>query len=215
MAGRIAYYGNIVTNGLIVNFDAAKKDSYQGSGTIWRDISGNGNSGTLVNEPVFNSTNGGYMSFDGVNDYITTSYTQPAQNTTTSFSWNSWVYPVRNSNADIFMGNRKTTLNFIKLTSNNFEYYPMSFGGALALNIWQNICVVKSGSNFTYYKNGSQTATSTSTGSLVANPFFIGGDNTASEYGQGRVAVAQIYNKALLAFEVLQNFNALKSRFGL
>jgi hypothetical protein len=60
MAGRIAYYGGIVTNGLVLALDAAKKDSYPGSGTLWKDISGNTNNGTLINGPTFNSGNGGY-----------------------------------------------------------------------------------------------------------------------------------------------------------
>ena len=70
MAGRIAYYGNIVTSGLVLNLDAAKRDSYPGSGTIWRDISGNGNNGTLTNGPTFNSDNYGSIAFDGVDDYV-------------------------------------------------------------------------------------------------------------------------------------------------
>lgn len=70
MAGRISYYGGIVTNGLVLALDAAKKDSYPGSGTVWRDISGNGNNGTLTNGPTFNSGNGGSIVFDGVDDYV-------------------------------------------------------------------------------------------------------------------------------------------------
>lgn len=208
-------YPNIVTSGLTLILDAGFIPSYTRTGTTWNDLSGNNYTGTLVNTPTFNSANEGYFSFDGTNEYISTTYTTPAQNTTTSFSWNLWVYPTRNSNLDIFMGNRNTTLNFIKLTSNNFEYYPMSFGGTMSLNVWQNICVVKNLTNFFYYKNGTQTSTSGSTGSLVANPFFVGGDNTAAEYSQGRVAVSTVYNRALSATEVSQNYNALKTRFGL
>ncbi len=70
MAGRIAYYGNIVKDGLVLLLDAAKKDSYPGSGTLWRDVSGNGNNGTLTNGPIFNSNNGGSVVFDGSNDYV-------------------------------------------------------------------------------------------------------------------------------------------------
>jgi hypothetical protein len=70
MAGRIAYYGGIVTNGLVLNLDAAKQDSYPRTGTTWRDISGNQNNGTLVNGPTFDSSNGGSIVYDGVDDYI-------------------------------------------------------------------------------------------------------------------------------------------------
>jgi len=139
----------------------------------------------------------------------------PAQNTTTVFSWNCWVNPTRNNNNDIFMGNRNTTFNFIKLTSNNFEYYPMFFGGTMTLNTWQNICVVKNLTNFFYYKNGIQTATTSSSATLTTNPFFIGGDNTATEFASGSVALARIYDRVLSADEIAQNYNAQKSRFGL
>ena len=208
-------YPSIVTSGLTLMLDAGFVPSYPRTGTVWNDLSGNNYAGTLVNTPTFNSANEGYFSFDGTNEYISTTYTTPAQNTTTSFSWNCWIYPVRNNNSDIFMGNRNTTLNFIKLTSNNFEYYPISFGGTMTLNVWQNICVVKNLTNFFYYKNGTQTSTSGSTGTLAANPFFVGGDNTAAEYSQGRVAISTVYNRALSATEVSQNYNALKTRFGL
>ena len=60
---------NIITDGLVLYLDAANTKSYPGSGTTWSDLSGNGNNGTLVNGPTFNSTNGGSIVFDGVNDY--------------------------------------------------------------------------------------------------------------------------------------------------
>ena len=208
-------FGKTVTNGLVLSLDAADKNSYIGSGTTWRDLSGNNNNGSLANTPTFSSINGGNIVFNGTNQYVSTTYIMPAQNTTTTFSWNCWVYPVRNTALDIFMGNRNTTLNFIKLHSNNFEYYPLSFGGAMPLNQWQNICVVKNLTNFSYYRNGIQTATTSSSAALTANPFFIGGDNTANEYASGSIALARTYNRVLSATEITQNYNAQKSRFGL
>jgi hypothetical protein len=74
MAGRIAYYGVIVSNCLVLSLDAAKRDSYPGTGTTWNDISGNRNNGTLTNGPTFNSGNGGSIVFDGTNDYVQTNY---------------------------------------------------------------------------------------------------------------------------------------------
>ena len=71
MAGRIAYYGNIVRDGLILNLDAAKKDSYAGSGTVWNDISGNGLNGTLIASgpnavsASYSFANGGNIIFSG------------------------------------------------------------------------------------------------------------------------------------------------------
>ena len=54
MAGRISYLGGIVRNGLVLDLDAAKLDSYPKFGTTWRDITFNQNNGTLVNGPTFN-----------------------------------------------------------------------------------------------------------------------------------------------------------------
>ena len=218
MATRYNYTGGIVTNGLVLNLDAAKTDSYPGTGTTWRDLSGRGNNGTLTNGPTFSGIGKqASIVFDGVDDYIPTTYIMPSQDSTTSFSWNCWVYPTRNNNRDIFMGNRggNSPINFIKLTSSNFEYYPFNLGGAMSLNQWQNICVVKNLTNFYYYKNGIQTATRSSSVTSSANPFFIGGDNTAGEFAVGRVSNAQIYNTALTAAEITQNFNALRGRYGI
>ena len=63
----------IVTDGLVLCLDAANPKSYPGSGTTWTDLSGNGNNGTLVNGVGYNSDNGGSLSFDGVNDYVSKS----------------------------------------------------------------------------------------------------------------------------------------------
>ena len=66
---------DLVQNGLVLALDASDRNSYPGSGTTWRDMSGNSNNGTLTNGPTFNSANGGSIVFDGSDDYaqITTS----------------------------------------------------------------------------------------------------------------------------------------------
>jgi len=211
----------IITNGLVLHLDAAQLRSYSGSGTTWTDLSGNGNNGTLTNGPTFNSGNGGYFTFDGTNDNTTFTYKTPAQDTNTTFTWNTWFYNTRNNDADILMGNRfnpEGILEFIKLTTNNFEYFksgsPLILGiGTVTANQWNNITIVKNGSSFTSYNKSSQASTGTSTQSIFSQPFVIGGQN--NEFYNGRVAITQVYNVALTSTEVGQNYNALKSRFGL
>jgi hypothetical protein len=88
MAGRVAYYGGIVKDGLIFDLDAAKKDSYPGTGTIWRDLSGNNNNGTLTNSPTFNSDNGGSFVFDGTNDYCGFPIYNYGQG---NYTWSFWL----------------------------------------------------------------------------------------------------------------------------
>ena len=64
---------NIITNGLVLALDAANTKSYVSGSTVWRDLSGNNNSGSLTNGPTFNSANGGSIVFDGVDDYCVNS----------------------------------------------------------------------------------------------------------------------------------------------
>ena len=71
MSGNVA--PKISTNGLILYLDAGNTKSYPGTGTTWVDISQSGNNGTLINSPTFNSSNGGGIVFDGVDDYVTQS----------------------------------------------------------------------------------------------------------------------------------------------
>jgi hypothetical protein len=206
----------IVTDGLVLALDAASKNSYPGSGTVWTDLSGNGYTGTLTNSPTFNSANFGFFTFNGTNQYTTTTYSQPAYGTATSFTWNIWVNPGTAGNLDSPIIGNRTGATWTKLTRNTFEYAAAAnFGPALTTNVWQNICIVKNGTNFSYYKNSIVIATATSSATQVSRPFFVGGDNGFSEYFGGDIANVQVYNRALSATEISQNFNATKSRFNL
>jgi len=207
----------IVTDNLVLCLDAGNTKSYPGTGTAWNDLSGNGNNGTLTNGPTFNSDKGGCFIFDGSNDHVSfSSYSQPAYSSSSSFTWSIWLYPLDTSD-DVIMGSRGSDLDFTKLTTNNFEYYSANFGGAMTLNEWQNICITKNGTSFTYYKNGSSIATQTSNITKPSKPFFIAGDTTSvgAEYSNSRISVVAVYNTALTASEVEQNYNAHKGRFGL
>jgi len=208
-------FGKIVTNGLILALNAADKNSYPGSGTTWRDLSGNNYAGSLVNSPTFSSTNGGNITFNGTNQYTSTTYSQPAYGTSTSFTWNVWVNPGAGATTAPIVGNRGGSLVFTKLTRNAFEYYPLVIPTVLTAGVWQNACIVKNGTNFTYYLNNISAAVSSSSATQTSVPFFIGGDNTAAEYFVGSVAITQVYDRALSVTEIAQNYNALKSRFGL
>lgn len=68
----MSIYGgpDIITDGLVFCLDAANSKSYPGTGTAWTDLSGNDNNGTLTNGPTFDSSNGGSIVFDGVNDQV-------------------------------------------------------------------------------------------------------------------------------------------------
>ena len=64
------YSPRIIQDGLVLYLDAANTKSYPTTGTTWSDLSRRGNNGTLTNGPTFNSSNGGIIVFDGINNYV-------------------------------------------------------------------------------------------------------------------------------------------------
>jgi len=228
MAGRISYYGGIVKDGLVLNLDAAKKDSYAGSGTVWNDISGNNNSGSLINSPTFSTTNGGSITFNGTNQYtncgnpltFTDSFTISYFFNTTSTGIVKVMMGMYNgSGADWWIGlDSSNRLNFSFGSPSKIDIAtPITVNDG----IWrQGICVYNKSLNSTLiYLNG---ILQNSTTSIPATVTQAGGNLMIGTFGSslgfyfpGNIATTQIYNRALTATEVLQNYNALKSRFGL
>lgn len=78
----ISYNTSTVRDGLVLHLDAANIKSYPGTGTAWKDLSGAGNNGTLVNGVGYSSTNNGRMSFDKVNDNVSVPSINRGINTT-------------------------------------------------------------------------------------------------------------------------------------
>jgi hypothetical protein len=215
-------YENIVTNGLVFLLDAGYIPSYSRSGTTWSDLSGNGNNGTLTNGPTFSSDNGGSIVFDGVNDYapIGTSQFPFGASSGTLSSWartstvsGSWRWIVSYGSPHI------PQARFIGI--NNSTYYFGGYGdditaSGVILNTWFNMVGVYNGTNASIYINGvlvsGPTAKSWNT---VAGNAQIGRQISNIEHWNGRISNVFIYNRALTATEVLQNYNAQKGRFGL
>ena len=225
MAGRIAYYGGIVTNGLILALDAAKRDSYPGSGTAWNDISGNRNNGTLTNGPTFDAGNGGSIVFDGVNDFISIL----GSTSITTATLLIWVYRdgAQPNYAGIFYsrGFQANGMSFFS-TTNNLSYTwnssSSTFTFSSNLNVpnlqWSMCAVSISATNAILYvgsSSGLLSATNNvSNSSTIVNGLRIASDNFWSPF-RGSVSNAMFYNRALSQTEILQNFNATKGRYGL
>ena len=232
MAGRIAYYGNIVTNGLVLLLDAAKKDSYAGSGTAWRDISGNGNNGTLINGPTFNSDNGGSIQFDGVNDYGNLGNTIDFSTYTNGFTIGFWVKILNISQTNRYLFSKRTSNGadnqfsvIYGYASSTFELYGGVSGGASqVIRTGSQILVNNTNWHFLYYTVGVTT-----TGYLdgvvkftniypsltftpSTNNNLISTFNGSGFLGNLSLGSVIIYNRALSAQEILQNYNATKSR---
>jgi hypothetical protein len=71
MATRYNFFGGLVTDGLILNLDAAKSQSYSGSSDNWYDISGNNRNAKLLNGPTFSGFGKqASIFFDGTDDIL-------------------------------------------------------------------------------------------------------------------------------------------------
>jgi len=217
----------IVTNNLVLCLDAANPKSYPGSGTTWSDLSGNGNNGTLVNGPTFDSGNNGNISFDGVDDFV-----NGIHNTQTDITGNITIecwFKLSNTRSDwvrIFgkgdSTNRTFGLWYNQLNSSFlYQRYGITnmnaqYSSTVSLNTWYHMVGTSSGSSHILYLNAIQRATSSSGTTFVSStdPYKVGYGNIHT-YHIGNVSNCKIYNRALSASEVLQNYNALKGRFGL
>jgi hypothetical protein len=223
---------NIITDGLVLNLDAGNSKSYPGSGTSWFDKSGFGNNGTLINGPTFNTENGGSIVFDKVDDYVKVTASPILTFGTSDFTFNWWETPLPQTGTIRTFGNipnRVWAANdwvIGQLNTNTFQFYvnnyntstPM-FNTSIADSIWQNIAITRLSNTWTLYIDGVSPVSPVSSGvSLDGNiqrDFYIGTSGILSEFWKGNLATTQIYNRALSASEVLQNYNATKGRFGL
>ena len=224
MAGRIAYYGNIVKDGLVLLLDAAKKDSYPGSGTLWSDVSGNNLSGTLTNGPTFNSSNGGSIVFDGINDYVSVG-TIPSINNSTSLTLCYWLKKSA-VDKDMIIGSQVTSSTngvWLQWYSDGVVYFSPRNGSTTTMSYsltydsnWKYLCGTFNNSLGVIYVNGLSVATSGGLPSFLSstagNDFRVG-DVRNLFFSNGNISLVQIYNRALSATEVLQNYNATKNRY--
>jgi hypothetical protein len=234
MAGRIAYTGGIVTNGLVLNIDAAKRASYPGSGTSWKDIVSNTVTGSLINGPVFSSNNGGYISFDGTNDYAELG--NILFNSASATTLDLWVnMPSMVTNGYIMakgsLGDGILTFglrtgpgpsgggsSYVRFQMGNQSGAVSTYieFGSLVWGQWYNFTFTYDGSFVTGYRNATTPQSNSFTGNMytTTSPIRLASDKYGA-IGAANIASFKIYNRALSATEITQNYNALKGRFGL
>jgi len=221
---------DIVRNGLVLNLDAGNLASYPGIGNTWTDVSGNGKNGTLTLGPTYSSANGGSIVFDGVDDYVDCGVVNFTSGT--SITVEVWVKPnsSQNTYADILDYNHGvgglgfviqqdgTLLNQYYFAYYNGSSYDITPTITLNSNSFNHLIFVKSGTSTIGYLNSVNTIQYTGSSNINCTglSFSLGRfiyDNTRKF--KGNISNIKIYNRALTATEVLQNFNALATRYGL
>lgn len=229
VGGAVYPRSDFTTSGLVLNYDAALSASYPGSGTTWKDLGGYGYNGTLVNSPTYNAS--GYLTFNGTNQTVSAS--KPNPNLTGQISIEAWFY--NNGTGDMCPVHKGShfTIRFPTVDSwtwaDSTNYSYANFGTRTVANInqtgvWKQIVVTKDASNIVrIYKNGSLADTSGAFGGALTaatSTLWLSGysdTDTAptTRLLNGSMSVVRIYNRALSGTEILANFNALRSRYGL
>lgn len=228
----LSHSPSIVTDGLVLCLDAANKRSYPGTGTTWTDLSGNGNNGTLTNGPTFSAVNSGSIVFDGTNDRIDcgTSFNTVITGTN-NFTVSCWVYPENSQNqyADIWGNHIEPYKGIVcQQNFNILNQYSVAWGTGttwagnsyfnLITRLWNHLCFVRNGSSSIVYLNGIVTISDINSTSISPNTDFnfqigIGYNLTSSRFFNGKISNFNLYNRALTANEVRQNYNATRGRF--
>ncbi len=214
----------IVTSGLVLCLDAANKNSYKGSGTSWLDLSGNNNTGTLTNTPTFSNTNGGNFTFNGTTQYVDCGSSATLQiNVGTISAWIKTTTNDANYRAIICLqGNYGL---FVKSSVLITYDWGNNIDRATATNVidgnWKNVVMTFSNNvgtpsnNAILYVNGVSVLTTTTKFLSNSSNLLFGYGNSVNQYFNGSISNGLIYNRVLTAAEVLQNFNAVRRRFGI
>ena len=200
----------------------------------WQDRAGT-NDGTPNNmlQDSYSSDNGGILLLDGTDDSIGLAF---VQDTSSSFSVEVWA---KSDNMDTNTSNRQTIFSLndgiqgyftltleiwgggaVTFSGNGTNYaaiWPSGVNISNALNDWHCYALSCSGGVFTWYLNGVSKSTHTPSYSNTSSFFKIAsrgsGLTGVNQPLNGKISSSKIYNKALTASEVLQNYNATKSRF--
>ena len=220
---------NIVTSGLIFAIDAGSERSYPGSGTTATSLVSS-NTGTLTNGVGFGSGNGGHWDFDGVDDGIKF-ISELNLSSYSSVTYSGWIKGLGVTSLD----------RWLSCTTGSTQYHnpdlTVSASGLLSYYFttltsgWTSTGISISGTEYNHvvftftnsggvelYVNGSSVYTASLnsitfpsvSNIMIGNRYDLNGEALL-----GDIAAVRIYNRALTASEVLQNYNAQKSRFGL
>lgn len=228
----IGYNTTVVRNGLVLHLDAANVKSYPGSGTVWTDLSSNGNNGTLTNGVGYSANNKGSLVFDGVDDRVLVTRTiqdnftilcwfkttQSFQSSSTA-QWyhgaglvdaevagvqNDFGISLQAGKIDFGVGNPDVTIRSL-LTYND--------------NVWH--CAVgtrnKATGAINLYVDGNFIISGIANTSSLTGPsnICIGSLQTNLNFFSGNISTVQLYNRDLTAQEIRQNFEALRGRYGI
>ena len=236
---------DIVTGGLVLNLDAGNPYSYSPDNTgstVWSDVSYTTTGGTLVNGTYYT---GGTMTFDGTNDYVNCGNISTLILSNNQFTFSCWftmtgtgtsrgdLFNIKNFNASqddigFFIDTNNKLYAFFQvqgvITVNVGTYLASVSNTTFSRNtIYNIVCIKDASQKIVMYVNGvldnNTYSTVTNTANVATTPLWFGsnkiGPTTPASPFAGNIYSTQVYNRALSATEVQQNFNALRGRYGI
>ena len=217
-----------IESGLVFCLDAGNRASYTGSGTAWNELSNN-MSAELVNSPTFNSQNNGFFQF------VSDDYARIPNNTlldTQTPSVEVWIKT--NATTQLGFWFEKGTVNsqYSLFQSNGTLIWRQNVGGSLIdltittsnfinTSSWYQVVGTFTSGRRRLYINGNLVNSDAQAGTISTNSggmsigAYGGFSGARGYYYNGNLAICRVYNKELTSTEVLQNYNAIKGRFGI
>tara|TARA_B100001059_G_scaffold114849_1_gene115150 strand:+ start:927 stop:1628 length:702 start_codon:yes stop_codon:yes gene_type:complete len=226
---------SIVTEKLVYAIDVANSDSYVSGSTSLDNQITTQNNGVVTNGVGFDDANGGSLDFDGADDYIELGSIDSSNPLSlygqTEFSIDMWLKPdytgddyqrvIDKSNSG--SGANGWSITYPRPSNKNFYFFIdgvqlLSYIDSSADGNWRNFILTRNGNITKLYINSTLVDTETIAKTVTndTTDMRIGSWNhsTGREYN-GKISNIKIYHKELSSTEVLQNYNALKPRFGL
>jgi len=225
---------NYINTNLFLNLDAGNSLSYSGTGSTWVDLSGNGRNATLINTPTYSSSQNGYLHFTDTNFQYAITSTVPSL---TNWTIEGWYRPTKSLVGKVtsIISNEFNLINALNYSLGN-NNAPSSYtiaggfyngawrtttGLTPSLNTWYQGVVTYNGNTINQYSNGilqsslSYSGVSTSGGAIRIARRWDENATTSSNFFDGDISIIRVYNIALNNSQVLQNYNAIKERYGL
>lgn len=233
------FSNTIVSDGLVLHYDAANRNSYVGTGTAWNDLSISGINGALSNNIVYTSTYGGELTFDGSHDYVSlgtvtpTSPISPILNFTIEqiFKPTGYQGTTYFGLTNFLLGKGSlSTINYLTelLNSTTVTFVKRGTGEGLTTSSFTVPTMTNAINILTFVIINTQTIKCFMNGVLIGMQAIAGPPIEAQSSEDvyisnsytplafiGKYYSCKIYNKALHNAEILSNYYSIKTRFGL
>ena len=224
---------DIISNGLVFNLDFSNSKCYPGTGSNCYDLSGGSiSAGELINSPVFNSgSNNKYFEFNATTNSRVIRVPNSTALDTQTPSVEVWIKTNSTNQNGFFFekGTVNTQYSLFQQTSTIIWRQMIPGVNDLAIvtssyintNNWYQIVGTFTSGSQKLYVNGTVAGSGTAIGTISTNSggmsigAYGGYSGARYYYYNGNIAIIRVYNKVLSQTEILNNYNALKGRFGL